>query len=64
MNKRVKKLLAAILLLVGLPVYVLVAARIVSSFDRPSFLLELFIYVALGACWALPLKKLFKGIAR
>lgn len=59
-----RKLVAALVLLVGVPVYALVAAAIVASLPRAPFLLELLIYVVLGVAWALPLKRLFKGIGR
>lgn len=64
MTHRTKKLLAAIVLLVGLPVYIGVALYIVSDLERPHILVELAIYVALGILWALPFKWLFKGIGR
>jgi predicted membrane channel-forming protein YqfA (hemolysin III family) len=51
-------------LLIAMPLYVVVAVNIMDLFDRPPFLLELVIYVVLGIVWALPLKKLFKGIGQ
>jgi hypothetical protein len=51
-------------LLIAMPLYVVVAVNIMDLFDRPPFLLELLIYVILGIVWALPLKKLFKGIGQ
>ncbi len=51
-------------LVVALPLYIVVAMNIMMLFERPPFLLELFIYVALGLLWALPLKRLFKGISQ
>lgn len=51
-------------LLVAMPLYVVVAVNVIELFDRPPFLLELVIYVVLGIVWALPLKKLFKGIGQ
>jgi hypothetical protein len=37
---------------------------LISLFDRPPFLLELLIYIALGILWALPFRKLFRGVGR
>ncbi len=51
-------------LLIAMPLYVVVAVNVMDLFDRPPFLLELLIYVVLGIVWALPLKKLFKGIGQ
>ena len=53
-----------IILLVGLPIYVVSAISLIAVFERPSILLELFIYVALGVLWALPFKFIFKGIGQ
>ena len=53
-----------IILLIGLPLYIIVAIRVVAIFDRPHILLELGIYVVLGVLWALPFKSIFKGIGR
>lgn len=53
-----------IILIFGLPAYVIMAVGIIALFDRPPLLLELFIYVALGVAWAFPLKAVFKGIGQ
>jgi len=64
MRHKLRKLLCAALLLIGLPVYAVLAVTLVSLFDRPSPILELAIYVGLGFAWALPLRPLFRGIGR
>lgn len=51
-------------LLIGLPVYVVLAVSLVGLFERPSLLLELGIYVGLGILWILPLRFVFLGVAR
>ena len=53
-----------ILLLVGLPLYIVVSISVVNMLERPSFVVELLIYVVLGVVWALPFKFLFKGIGQ
>ncbi len=53
-----------IILLVGLPLYIVAAVNVVSWFDRPSIWLEFVIYVALGFVWALPFKFVFKGVGQ
>ncbi|MCC5993315.1 MAG: DUF2842 domain-containing protein [Rhodobacteraceae bacterium] len=55
---------ALIALLVALPLYIIVAVNVIALFDRPSFMLELGIYVGLGIVWAIPLKPIFKGISQ
>lgn len=53
-----------VLLLVGLPVYIVAAVALIAMFDRPSVLVELAIYIGLGVIWAIPFKFLFKGIGQ
>ncbi len=53
-----------VILLIGLPLYVVVAVTVVNWFDRPNFLLEIAIYVALGIVWALPLRAVFRGVGK
>ena len=55
---------ALVLLLVGLPVYIVAAVTIMNSLDRPGILVELVIYVALGVLWALPFRFVFLGVGR
>jgi predicted membrane channel-forming protein YqfA (hemolysin III family) len=64
MTYRTRKRLAILFLLLGLPLYLVAALWILSLFDRPPFLLELAVYVALGVVWAFPLKRLFRGLGR
>ncbi|MGF1657987.1 MAG: DUF2842 domain-containing protein [Rubrimonas sp.] len=59
-----RKKLAALVLLVGLPVYIGAALWLVSLFERPSIWVELAIYVGLGVVWAFPLKRLFLGVGK
>jgi hypothetical protein len=55
---------ALVILLVGMPLYVVAAVTLVGLFDRPPFLLELAIYVGLGFLWALPFRFIFRGIGQ
>lgn len=53
-----------VILLIGLPIYIVASISILSFFERPSILLELFIYIALGILWALPFKYVFRGVGQ
>ncbi|MBK5933874.1 uncharacterized protein DUF2842 [Rhodovulum imhoffii] len=53
-----------VILLVGLPAYIVAAVTVFNWLDRPSFLVELAVYVVLGIAWALPFKFVFKGVGR
>lgn len=64
MRWRTRRRLALLVLVLGLPAYVIVAVSVVGMFDRPGMWVELLIYVVLGVVWALPLRRLFLGVAR
>jgi uncharacterized protein (DUF983 family) len=64
LSYKARKRWALIVLLVGLPVYIVAAVNIVDLFERPSFWVELMVYIGLGILWAMPLRKLFRGIAQ
>ena len=53
-----------VILLIGLPLYVVVTVGVIGLFDRPPIWLELLIYVSLGVLWALPFKFIFRGIGQ
>ncbi len=53
-----------VVLLIGLPLYIVAAVTVVNRFGRPGFLTELVIYVGLGIFWVLPLRAVFRGIGK
>ena len=59
-----RRRISLILLLVGLPTYIIFAINLVALFERPSLLVELLIYLGLGIIWAFPFKFIFKGIGQ
>lgn len=64
MTHRRRKAIAILVLVLGLPGYVAVAWVVLSMMERPSFVVEVLVYVALGVVWALPLRRLFLGLGR
>ncbi|MEL7106114.1 MAG: DUF2842 domain-containing protein [Pseudomonadota bacterium] len=64
LTHKAKKRWALLILLVGLPVYVVAAVTIVNLLDRPALWVEFGVYVGLGVVWALPLKAIFRGIGQ
>ena len=64
MTYKARKRLALFVLVVGLPIYIIVAVTIMSQASRFPIAIELLIYVLLGIGWAFPLKWVFKGIGR
>jgi hypothetical protein len=53
---------------VGLPLYIVVAVSVVNwadaRFGRLPILAELGVYVGLGFLWALPFRKVFRGVGQ
>ena len=64
LSYKARRRLSLLVLVVGLPLYIVAAVNIVGLFERPSILVELAIYVGLGVLWALPLKAVFRGVGR
>ena len=61
---KARRRLSLLVLLVGLPLYIIAAVNVVDLFDRPPILVELLIYVGLGVLWAVPLRFIFRGVGR
>ena len=53
-----------VILLLGMPLYVVLAVNIVDLFERPSFVIELAVYVGLGFLWILPFRFVFRGVGQ
>ncbi|MEP2639825.1 DUF2842 domain-containing protein [Roseobacter sp.] len=61
---KARRRLSLLILLIGLPLYIVTSITVINWLERPSILLELFIYVVLGVVWALPFKFVFKGVGQ
>ncbi|EGJ21836.1 DUF2842 domain-containing protein [Cereibacter sphaeroides] len=64
LSYKTRRRLSLLVLVVGMPLYIVAAVTLVGLFDRPPFWLELVIYVALGIVWILPLKPIFIGVGQ
>ena len=64
MSYKLKRRLSLLILVVGLPVYIVLILNLISSFDRPNFVVELLIYLLSGVVWAFPLKSVFRGVGQ
>ena len=53
-----------VVLLVGLPLYIIVATTLAGLLNLQSVLLQLGLYLVLGIAWILPFKSLFRGIGQ
>lgn len=65
---RTRRRLALLILLVGLPAYIVVAVSVVNWADRTYGRLpiyaEVLVYLGLGFLWALPFKAVFRGVGQ
>ena len=64
MSYKLKRRLSLLILVVGLPVYIILIVNFISSFERPNFVVELLIYLFSGVVWAFPLKSVFRGVGQ
>lgn len=64
LSYKARRRLSLLILLVGLPVYIISAVTILNWLERPSIWVELLVYTLLGVLWALPFKFIFKGIGQ
>lgn len=61
---KARRRLSLLILLVGMPLYIVVAVSVVNALGRPPFLVELAAYVVLGFLWILPFRAVFRGIGK
>ncbi|MFW8594622.1 DUF2842 domain-containing protein [Cribrihabitans neustonicus] len=64
LSYRARRLWSLVILLVGLPLYVVAAVTVLNWLGRPPLLVELAVYIVLGVLWALPFKFVFRGIGK
>jgi predicted membrane channel-forming protein YqfA (hemolysin III family) len=64
LSYKARKRWSLVILLVGLPLYIVAAVTVLNWLDRPSIWIELLVYVALGVVWALPFKAIFRGVGQ
>ena len=64
LSYKARRRLSLLILVVGIPLYIVAAVSLLALFDRPPIWIELAIYVALGVAWAFPLRAVFRGVGR
>lgn len=64
LSSKGRRRLAILILVVGLPIYVVVAVNVAEWLGRPNAVFELIVYVALGLVWIVPLRRAFLGVGR
>ncbi|MCB2110021.1 MAG: DUF2842 domain-containing protein [Defluviimonas sp.] len=65
---KARRRLSLLVLLVGLPLYIVAAVSLANWIDatwgRQPIWIELGVYIGLGVLWILPLRPVFRGVGR
>jgi predicted membrane protein len=64
LSYKARRRLSLLILIVGLPIYIMVAITILNLLGRPHILIEILVYIVLGVAWIFPFKSVFKGIGQ
>lgn len=68
MTLKSRKRWSLVILLIGMPLYIVVAVTLMNwldrSFGRLPVWAELLVYIGLGFLWAIPFRRVFRGIGR
>jgi len=64
LSYKTRRRYSLLILLIGLPAYIIASVTVVNWLDRPSIWVELLVYLALGVVWIVPFKFVFKGIGQ
>lgn len=64
LSYKTRKRLSLLILLVGMPAYVVLAVTVMNALPRLPLWAEVPVYILLGVAWILPFKALFKGIGQ
>ena len=64
MSYRLRRILSVFVLLIALPIYVVIVISVMALFERPTLIIDMLIYLALGVVWAFPLKSVFMGVGQ
>lgn len=64
LSYRAKRRWSLVILLIGLPVWIVLASSAMTWLGRPPILVELLVYMALGVIWAMPFRSVFRGVGQ
>ncbi|MBC7163786.1 MAG: DUF2842 domain-containing protein [Roseovarius sp.] len=64
LGHRARKRWSLVVLLVGMPLWIVAAVTVVGLFERPPPWLEILVYVGLGLVWIVPFRRLFLGVGQ
>lgn len=64
LSYKARKRLSLLILLIGMPAYVVLAVTVMNWLPRLPLWAEVPVYILLGVAWILPFKAVFKGIGQ
>ena len=64
LSYKARRRVALLVLVVGLPIYIILASVLATTLSPNSFIGTLALYLGLGIVWILPFKSVFKGIGQ
>lgn len=64
LSYKVRRRWSLLILLIGMPVYIIIVANLVALLPELSKIVEFFMYVVLGIVWIIPVKFIFMGIGQ
>ena len=64
LSYKARKRWALVVLLVGMPIYVVIVLNLLSAIDRLPFWAEVIAYMVLGVAWIFPFKRVFMGVGQ
>ncbi len=64
LSHKARRRWSLVILLIGLPVYIVAVVTVLNLIGHPPFLVELLVYVVLGVAWILPFKFVFQGVGQ
>ncbi len=64
MSYKARRRWALVILLLGMPAYIVAVVTVLNLLDRPPIIVEFIVYVGLGILWILPFKFIFRGVGQ
>jgi hypothetical protein len=64
LSYKARRRLSLLILVVGMPAYVVLVVSLLTSIERLPFWAEVPVYVVLGVAWILPFRRVFLGVGQ
>lgn len=64
LSYKARKRWSLVVLLVGMPIYVVIVLNLMTSIERLPFWAEAACYIVLGVVWIFPFKRVFIGVGQ